>query len=1729
MLGYPFRGRSVGAFRRTHTLRRITASVATAALVFSYVGGPIATASANTCSNDYHFDDQHDHSDRWNHTKDDHRRGRRWNKAPVAIVIGSAKAFVGTPTKLDATRSFDHDGDIVLYEWDVDDDGSWDIATTDPVAYTTFSSAGRQEVRLRVTDDDDARSIDKKKFEVRRDTKAPVARLVVPSTATVNELAELDASSSYDCEGEIATFSWDFEDDGTIDLVGPEAVVQHAWTAPGTYTVKVVVRDYAGNSDSEKGRIIIEGGADATPEPPTGVSASDVPDDEGEAVAITWDASSEADVSLYRIYRGTAPDGPFTALGTSATASFTDQSAVDGILYHYVVTAIDDASQESAYSAVATATSTDDLAPATPVGLSAVDRPADEGDALVCSWSPNAEPDLAGYRVTMNDSVTGEETMVDLQVAETSKVFDGLVAGRSYSFTAIAYDDAGNASSSCAAVVRAPVDQLAPAAPVNLIAIDVPGDEGGAVALTWSSNAEPDLAGYTLYRAMVPEGVEPEVALAGALPIAGFGPEATEYTDSSGLDSIEYVYALTASDVSANESDNSEAAAVEPLDNMPPSAPLYVTAEDIIDDQGGTVAVTWAPSLSGDVTGYLLQVTDPLGDVVYSADQGMSNAATVDSLVNGSQYSFEIAAYDAAGNPSGWVLATAIPIDNLAPSTPTGVMAVDVVPDQGGVIVVSWSANTEADLAGYDVTCFNSEGAPVDLHDAGFATGFTFDDLDVGGAYSFQVTARDVNGNVSDPCESVSALAIDEVAPDTLSVTAVDHPDDQGGAIDVAWTASAATDIDGYRVYRDGEQIADIEATSYTDTAAGEDPRAYTVCAYDESGNLSLPNDPPASMEAIDNLAPAQPVALAASDVPGNESGAVMVTFQANTEADLDGYRVTCFTGNQPVSVTEAAAGDTSAVFDGLTEGMEYSFQVLAFDTSDNGSPWSLAVTGSPADDVAPLAPIGVSAADVPDDEGGSVYVSWTPNSETDLVGYRVLRNGTQIAEQTDTYLTDTGLVDGTAYEYAVVAFDDAGNVSLATGSAAAIPADNSAPPLPVPQNVAALDNPRDHGGAILLTWDAIDDPAIVGYRVYRSETDGSGYVAVGENNEPEFVDGGLVDGTMYYYVVKSLDAGGVESDASAMASSISADNSGATTVRIENTDPAVVFTSGWWEVSTGTYGTETSGGSLDYATSGTSAVPNVSSCTLTFTGTQVTWLGVRAFNRGIAAVYIDGALVQNVDCYTPGATADDFVWQAPLYTSTELPYGQHTIKIVYTGTKNPAASGYFAVDVDAFEVVAMPDVDAPEAPTGVQVAPGAAQAGGVLSVSWAPVAEPGIAGYRVYRSTSSSGPYGLAATVGNVTSFSDNGLTNGTTYYYKIAAFDAAGNASVRSTMAMCAPMAAPAAVSATDTPADQGTGLDVTWAASAEPDVVGYKVYRASTSAGVYALISTVGNVTSFEDSTVPRLATRYYKVAAVDSHGHLSTLSTAAVGTAIDNVEPTVPISVSARNTPYLAGSVGLVWAPNTESDLAGYRVYRSDALDGTYAVVGGAGSSAVFADSGLLEGATYYYKVTAVDTAGNESPQSIAAVVVVSADAFDAVRFENTDPAVVFTPGWWLADTWLYGTETSDGSLDYATSGTSAVANVTSCTFTFEGSYVTWIGVKAFNRGIASVYVDGVYKQTVDCYTPGSTNEDFVWQAPMYTSPLLSHGQHTIKIVYTGTKNPAAVGTSAVDVDAFDVSP
>ncbi len=91
-------------------------------------------------------------------------------------------------------------------------------------------------------------------------------------------------------------------------------------------------------------------------------------------------------------------------------------------------------------------------------------------------------------------------------------------------------------------------------------------------------------------------------------------------------------------------------------------------------------------------------------------------------------------------------------------------------------------------------------------------------------------------------------------------------------------------------------------------------------------------------------------------------------------------------------------------------------------------------------------------------------------------------------------------------------------------------------------------------------------------------------------------------------------------------------------------------------------------------------------------------------------------------------------------------------------------------------------------------------------------------------------------------------------------------------------------------------------------------------------------------------------------------------------LDLTPPTVPAGIVGTGK---ASSMTLVWARATSADLLGYHVYRSTALAGPFSRVTPVptGRTAYYSDQNLSALTRYYYRLTSVDSSGNESALSL----------------------------------------------------------------------------------------------------------------------------------------------------------
>ncbi len=112
----------------------------------------------------------------------------------------------------------------------------------------------------------------------------------------------------------------------------------------------------------------------------------------------------------------------------------------------------------------------------------------------------------------------------------------------------------------------------------------------------------------------------------------------------------------------------------------------------------------------------------------------------------------------------------------------------------------------------------------------------------------------------------------------------------------------------------------------------------------------------------------------------------------------------------------------------------------------------------------------------------------------------------------------------------------------------------------------------------------------------------------------------------------------------------------------IDDFSPRVAYTGAWAEITD----TSLAGGSIRYTTDTSASV------TLTFSGTEIAWIGERSTSGGIVEIYIDGALYGEADTYLTVRG-----YSKTIRVVRDLPAGEHTLRLQATGRKNASSYGY--------------------------------------------------------------------------------------------------------------------------------------------------------------------------------------------------------------------------------------------------------------------------------------------------------------------------------------------------------------------------------------------------------------------------------------------------------------------
>ena len=815
-------------------------------------------------------------------------------------------------------------------------------------------------------------------------------------------------------------------------------------------------------------------------------------------------------------------------------------------------------------------------------------------------------------------------------------------------------------------------------------------------------------------------------------------------------------------------------------------------------------------------------------------------------------------------------------------------------------------------------------------------------------------------------------------APTGLTATAGNQ------SVSLAWTATPGAA--SYSVYRGtsagGESttalLTGLTNPSATDSAAANGTTYYyMVRAINSSGTSPASNE----VSATPNLT--APTNLTAK--PGNGQLSLAWTAVGGTGITYQVYQGTAAGGE---SATPIASGLTATAYTatGLTNGTTYYLVVKAVNNS---------VTGPASNEVnaAPVAPANLTA--------GGPAVSFPAvgaDTTTSLQG----GYGWEVANPSGTVVASSNAANGwteSASGSAPVTFTLQAPAAAALGSgyelrqsvpSAGYPASAFfnviAAPIPAaPTGLAATSSNQ----AIGLTWAATSGAA--SYSVYRGTSAGgeSTTALIAGLTTPSYSDAGLTNGTTYYYIVKAVSSGGTSSASNQVSATPNLTAPTNLTAKGSNGQVALAWTAisgsgltyqvyqgtsasgeGATPTASGITGTSytatgltngtvyffvvkaASGGSTGPASNEATATPLPNpqviaggpSVSFPATGTHTTTsisggYGWEIANPAGTVVASSGQTGANGWTESASGSPVTFTLQAPATASIGAGYEvRHSVP-----TSGYPASAYF-------------DVVAPGPPAGLSASGG----NQYVRLTWGAVA--GASSYSVYRGTSAGGEGGTAIATGiTASSYTDTGLTNGTTYYYIVKTVSGGGT-SAASNEVHCTPtLVAPAPPTGLTATAGNSK-VALAWGVG--NGATGYSVFRGTVSGNesTTAIASPTG--TSYTDASVTNGTVYYYTVKATNGAG--SSVSSNEVSAA-PIAPPATPTGLSAA-----AGNaqVALTWAASASA--TSYNLKCSTASGGPFTTVASPTATSA-TDTGLTNGTTYYYVVTAINGSG-ESPAS-----------------------------------------------------------------------------------------------------------------------------------------------------------
>ena len=254
-----------------------------------------------------------------------------------------------------------------------------------------------------------------------------------------------------------------------------------------------------------------------------------------------------------------------------------------------------------------------------------------------------------------------------------------------------------------------------------------------------------------------------------------------------------------------------------------------------------------------------------------------------------------------------------------------------------------------------------------------------------------------------------------------------------------------------------------------------------------------------------------------------------------------------------------------------------------------------------------------------------------------------------------------------------------------------------------------------------------------------------------------------------------------------------------------------------------------------------------------------------------------------------------------------------------------------------------------------------AAMGNGRVTITWQPSA--GATSYTIYRKVEGE-PEFTELTTGVLTPpFVDPGLTNGTRYSYQVQATTAASHSDFSARVSAIPLPPPPKSVPVVSAVAGNGK-VTLTW--SEVPGAPSYSIYRSTTGAFIGLPIGTTTE-TTFRNGGLANDTTYFFTVAAHNIGGEGPRAAAVSAVPVAPPFAPQNPAAVPVNK------QMTLSWSPSDGATT--YTIYRStnNNRQASVPVATGVGGSR-FIDDTVVDGETYFYRITASNDGGESTRSS-----------------------------------------------------------------------------------------------------------------------------------------------------------